>query len=99
MWLRSGIAASRHTLRGGILWLVGARRRRETAGGAVAHLHLLFPGQSVTPGNQILHIRIGTVTRPALHCHIATVTELIDVVLHTPVGPRLSYQIRSQLAG
>ena len=86
MWLGSGIAASRRTLRRGILWLVGARRHRETAGGAVTHLDLRFPGQSVTPGNQILHIRVGAVTRPALHRHIATVAELIDVVLHTPVA-------------
>src|SRR5262249_20900454 len=53
----------------------------------------------LAPGPQIVKVRVGTVPRPALHRHIAAVTELIDVVLHPPMGPRLAYQIRPQLTG
>ena len=62
-------------------------------------LHLVLPRQPVSPGDQVLHERVGAVLRAALDRDVAAMAELVDVVLDAPVRARLADQVGAHLGG
>src|SRR6202035_5807755 len=62
-------------------------------------LDLVLPWQPVGPGHHVLHEGVGAIHRAAFHRDVTAVPELIDVVLDTPVNPRLAHQIGAYFGG
>src|SRR5690606_40965677 len=81
-----------------LTWPVGTFGHWKAAGAAIGMHYLRLPGQSIPACRQIVHVGIRTVLGAALYGDIASVAELIDVVLNAPVLARLAYQVRPQFA-
>src|SRR5690606_34607628 len=81
-----------------LTWPVGTFGHWKAAGAAIGMHYIRLPRQSIPAGRQIVQVGIRTVMRAAHNDDIASVAELIEVVLNAPVLARLAYQVRPQFA-
>src|ERR1700752_764208 len=79
--------------------LVEPRRWCEAACRAVSDAHLGFPGQTVAAAGQIAHVGVWAIARAARNRDEPAMSELVNVVLDSPVVARLAYEVWAHLGG